>query len=306
MNKLLIFVIAAAAISITFFVFYSNQIQDAPVEKEIIDQESFTKFISIGTIESDASSIIPRFQPTIGYLAEKLDEGFGGKVLLANDFDSMSQLLKNQELDLLIDSPLTTCHLYEEGQIVPFLVRWKQGVSEYHSVFLVKSDSAINKIDDKLNGKKISLESPTSTTSYLLPKLYLEQKGLTLSPILDNKSVNLVLTGSDITTAHWIINKKTDIGAMSNLDYEELPESMKKELKVIEKTFDVPRHIVSHRSEMDSNQVQKIQVILLDMDNEPKGIEILKNFKNTAKYSILPDKERFCENLNQKIMQDDL
>lgn len=303
-NRLLI--LGISLVFIFVFVLYtgfsSNQIQDDLVEKEIISQKSFSKFLSIGTIDSDAAKVIPKFKPTIDYIAEKLDEGYGGKVILASNVDLMVQKLKNQEIDLFIDSPLTTCQIIEKSDMIPFLIRWKQNVSEYHTVFLVKSDSDINKIDENLNGKRISLESPTSTTSFILPKFHLEQKGLVLSETSNGDSIQLHVSGSDETTAHLIIIEEVDIGAMSNLDYDELPEPMKKELKIIGQTMDIPRHVVSHRSGLDADHIQKIKTLLLEMNSNPNGIEILKNFKATAKYSELPvDGKDFCENLKAKL-----
>ena len=62
-------------------------------------------------------------------------------------------------------------------------------------------------------------------------------------------------------------------------------------MKVVERTIDVPRFLVSHRSEMDPSLVKKIMDILLDMDKDPKGIKSLIKFDNTTKYEVLDTKD---------------
>lgn len=72
-------------------------------------------------------------------------------------------------------------------------------------------------------------------------------------------------------------------------------------MKVIDRTIDVPRHVVTHRSELDPVLVERIEQILMDMDKDPEGIEILKNFKNTTKYDEIPDKEELFSTINEML-----
>jgi ABC transporter, phosphonate, periplasmic substrate-binding protein len=67
----------------------------------------------------------------------------------------------------------------KESGAVPFLLGWKEGVPQYHSIFIVKNNSSIKTIND-FAGKTIAFEAPESTSGYLLPKAYLVQKGFKL------------------------------------------------------------------------------------------------------------------------------
>lgn len=275
--------------------------------------EPITNTISIGTVGRDATKFIKRFQPTADHIAAKLSDEenkYKGKVIIAKTVDDMIDLLKEQKLDLYMESPFTTAFVAEKSGAVPFLRRWKQGVAEYHTVFFVKKESNINALDDFI-GKTIAFEAPESTSGYLLPKSYLLQKGFKVVPKGPNVSsagensptITYVFSGEDENTALWVVEGKADIGAFSNIDFEgeETPEALKNQLKVIDRTIDVPRHVVTHRSELDPVRVERIEQILMDMDKDPEGIEILKNFKNTKKYDEIPDKEELFSTINEML-----
>jgi phosphonate transport system substrate-binding protein len=85
-----------------------------------------------------------------------------------------------------------------------------------------------------------------------------------------------------------------DIGAMSNIDFEQIPEDIRSKLKIIDRTVEVPRHIVSHRSGLDPVLVESIKRILMEMDQDPEGVEIMNNFSHTTRYEeISSDNEVF-------------
>lgn len=244
-----------------------------------------TRTISIGTVGDNAVNEIKLFQPTVDYIAASLGDDqteYKGEVKVAKNMEAISDLLKEQKLDLYVDSPFPAIIIARKSGMVPFLRRWKDGVPVYHTVFIVKNDSTINSSND-FNGKTIASEDEGSTTSYLMPKIYLIQKGFNVNQTQDN-SIRFVFTGGKQNTPIWVIERKADIGAMNNLDFEKIPPNIKSELRVIERTIDLPRHIVSHRPDMDPATVEKIRRILINMDKDPEGIEILKNFQNTKKY----------------------
>jgi phosphonate transport system substrate-binding protein len=265
--------------------------------------------ISVGTVGADASKYIKRFQPTADYIALKLSDDevkYQGKVTITETPEEMIELLSEQKIDLYMESPFTAALVAKESDAVPILRRWKEDVAEYHAVFIVKKNSTINTLDD-FKGKTIAFQDPESTSGYLLPKAHLVQRGYEVSykepdKILPDESISYVFTGDDENTAFWITEGKADIGAVSNIDlHDDAPEAIRDQLRVVDRTIDVPRHIVSHRSGMDPVLADRIKQILLDMDEDPKGILILEEFKNTKKYDEIPDKEELFANINKML-----
>jgi phosphonate transport system substrate-binding protein len=155
----------------------------------------------------------------------------------------------------------------------------------------------------------------------LLPKAYLVQKGFKLvaEPIAgestknrsndnnnnnnnNNNIIRYVFAREDQNIPLWVVEGKADIGVISNVDFEqEVYESVKSQLKIIDRTIDVPRHVVSHRSEMEPALVQKIKDLLLNMDKDPEGIEILRNFDNSTRYEEINNKDQLFRPINNML-----
>jgi phosphonate transport system substrate-binding protein len=247
----------------------------------------------------------------------------------------MINLLKEQKIDLYFESPFTIALVDKESGAVPFLLRWKEGVAQYHSIFIVKKNSPINTINDFV-GKTIAFEAPESTSGYLLPKAYLVQKGFSLSGeatesyLTQGRAGGVLSGGSNITNSSidesignsnsnnntiryvfaredqniplWIVEGKADIGVISNVDIEqETYESVKSQLKIVDRTIDVPRHVVSHRSELDPVLVEKIKHMLVYMDKDQEGIKILKNFEETTKYEEIKNRDETFKVINDML-----
>ena len=227
-------------------------------------------------------------------------------------------------LKVLLQLPLD-----KESGAVPFLLRWKEGVAQYHSVFIVKNNSSIKTLNDFV-GKTIAFEAPESTSGYLLPKAYLVQKGFKLvgesiqsylaqqEPVVISKGLNInstrnssndgnntiryVFAREDRNIPLWIVEGKADIGVISNIDLEQqTPQNFKSNLKIVDRTIDVPRHVVSYRSELEPALVQKIKNILLNMDKDPEGVKILRNFENSTKYEEINNYDQLFGPINNML-----
>jgi phosphonate transport system substrate-binding protein len=298
-----------------------------------------TNTIRIGTVDVDAVKQIIKFQPTADYIAAKLSNNqtthYNGKVIITPTINDMINLLKEQKIDLYFESPFTIALVDKESGAVPFLLRWKEGVAQYHSIFIVKKNSPINTINDFV-GKTIAFEAPESTSGYLLPKAYLVQKGFSLSGeatesyLTQGRAGGVLSGGSNITNSSidesignsnsnnntiryvfaredqniplWIVEGKADIGVISNVDIEqETYESVKSQLKIVDRTIDVPRHVVSHRSELDPVLVEKIKHMLVNMDKDQEGIKILKNFEETTKYEEIKNRDETFKVINDML-----
>jgi phosphonate transport system substrate-binding protein len=326
------------AISI-FGLFITSLLTLGIIEKTKAEVITKANTLSIGTVDVDAVKQIMKFQPTADYIASKLSNEttqYKGKVIIPQTVDEMINLLKQQRIDLYIDSPVTIALVDKESAAVPFLLRWKEGVAQYHSVFIVKKNSPINSLKDFI-GKTIAFEAPESTSGYLLPKAYLLQKGFSLigestgsylaqrgfggigeasnsssggkpsgntsNHNNNDTTIRYVFAREDQNIPLWIVEGKAEIGVISNIDLEQqTPKAIKSQLKVVDRTIDVPRYEVSHRSGLNPSLVEKIKNILLDMDKDPEGVKILRNFDNTTKYDEIKDKdEKILSTINDML-----
>jgi phosphonate transport system substrate-binding protein len=291
-TKLIPILIIPIFVSIIFFLNFDDgeNTEITKFEPRLIDSDAMP--IRIGTVSSDAAKMILRFQPTADYLAEKLsDEStkYYGKVIITKSYEDMANLLENQEIDLYFESPITSTMVSEKSNSVPFLSRWKEGISSYHSVFFVEKNSPINSIND-FKESTIVFENPESTSGYFLPKYHLMKEGFKTNSETDF-DINYIFSNDDENTPNLIIEKKGDVGVSSNVDYEEFPANIKSELRIVEESIDVPRFWVSHRSDLDSILITEIKTILIIMHEDDLGIRIMKDFKKTTKYTAISEQE---------------
>ena len=77
-------------------------------------------------------------------------------------------------------------------------------------------------------------------------------------------------------------------GALSNQDYDELPDELKAQLLAFDRTIEVPRQLVSARPGLEPALVEQVQALLLTMDQTEEGRQILEALKKTTKFEALP------------------
>lgn len=295
MRRILLLVIIIPVVAgIALMSYYDDP--DSENTQEIIPD----KTITIGTIGIDTVKHSKKFQPTADYLASKLsseDTTYAGKVVIAASIDEMQDKLSKQEIDLFFDSPLTTIIVNDASDSVPFLIRWKEQTPTYHTVFFVKTDSEINSLDDFTN-KTIVFENQESSSGYFVPKSFLLENGFELDN--DTGNVKYVFSGEDENTPYFILEGRGHIGTMSNIDFnEDMDENIRSKFRIVKETVDMPRQIVSHRSNMNSQDVQNIKEILLEMHNDSEGKLVLKDFSDTAKYQETSIHEEWFESMTK-------
>ncbi|MFH1771766.1 MAG: phosphate/phosphite/phosphonate ABC transporter substrate-binding protein [Candidatus Omnitrophota bacterium] len=251
--------------------------------------------IVIGSISNTIKEEIATFQPFIEYLAKKLQpQGISkGKMVVVSSMDEMSEAIKSGQVDIYIDSPFPVLKVSINSGAKPFLRRWKKGVKEYRSVIFTRRDSGINSFTD-LKGKIIGFEEPYSTSAYFLPKATLMKKGLNLvekQNSFDEVSpdeAGYLFSWDDETTMVWVLRGKVSAGAISSQKFIVYAKGGMDELKIIEESVVVPRQVVCHRQDLNLELVNATTKILLEMNRDKEGREILKNFEDTTKFDNFP------------------
>ncbi|PBO84384.1 MAG: hypothetical protein COA77_09840 [Thaumarchaeota archaeon] len=266
-----------------------------------IEESSNKSFIKIGTVGSDTVKLSKRFLPTAEYIAHNLsndDIQFIGKVIIAQNVDEVNKLL-NQELDLYFESPLTAFYVSQESNSEIFLTLWKENIPNYHSVFFVNHNSTISSLDGLVN-KTIVFQGPESTSGYHLPLYHLITNGFSVDGT-SSKNINYVFSNDDENTLFWVITNRYEVGVSSNQDFFEISSQLQSQLKIIDNTAELPRQVVSHRSEMSPEMAYDIKNILLNMHNNPEGQEILEKFKHTAKYSEIKEPQALFDKMTNML-----
>lgn len=273
------------------------------IEKQ---KNDFT-YLTIGIIDQDAVKSITQLQPTADYLAEKLSDSdvkYKGKVVVVKTSKDMIESLGNKKIDIAIDSPITMQYVADKSDAVPFLIRWKNGLANYYSIFVVKNESAINSLEE-MKDKTIIFEDPMSSSAYYLPKYHLIQQGFSFDK--EHPDANFIFSGDNDNTIVWLLDDHGDIAAMSNVDYTKLDDITKQKIKIIERTEEIPRNMVIHRGDLDPKMVEKMSKVLIVMNDDPLGSKIMNDFQGTTKYVKIKDVQKTLNQLRAilKIMPEE-
>jgi phosphonate transport system substrate-binding protein len=283
MKKIIIIALLVIVVTVAAVLILSEN--QSEIQSE--DLELVSESISIGTIHRDAAKMTKRYQPLIEHVATELnndDTTFVGNVMTPHSQEEMIKYINEQKIDIYFDSPIIGMKVQQEAKMTPMLLAWKENTPTYHSVFIAPIDSEIESLDD-VAGKQIIFEDSASTSGHFLPKYHLQTMGYSVgNDISDDISFEFSL--DDDNTSIWLLEGRGDFGALSNIDFEQIPINAKNQLKIIGQTEDVPRQIVFFRDGLD-NEAELLDVFLqMNTDDLP---EIMKSAKVTKFTKIDPN-----------------
>ena len=255
-----------------------------------------TRALVIGSISNDPVDEVAEWHPFAKYLAAQLTTAgiSEGRIIVARDESQMAELLRRGAVDLYIDSPIVSLLVAATAGNKPLLRRWKRGKASYASVIFARADSDLSSPAD-LRGRKIAFQNTYSTTSYQLPRLALRRAGLSLVPIARmaspvlQESVGFVFSDKDENTLAWVLRGHVDAGATGTDNFEKW--NAKGGLRVIWRSMEIPRQIVSYRSDLKPSLVAEIKKSLLSMHTSEEGRAILRDFEGTSRFDEIPPEQ---------------
>lgn len=252
--------------------------------------------ISVGVVSTNVREATALSQPLVDYLAQHLqtDGTAAGRVIVANSIEDIADHMRQGTVDLVIDSPFPIARMSALSGARPFLRRWKKGIAEYHSAIFVREDSPIRTIQD-LGGKMIAFEGPDSTAGYFLPTTMLVQAGLKPvqyddpATVIPSDHVGYTFSGADENSVLWVLRGKVAASATDENTLQVLAGDELSSLRVLTRSVTVPRHIVAHRAGLDPQVVDAITRILLGMEADEAGRDVLAGFEKTTRFDAFDE-----------------
>ena len=249
----------------------------------------------IGHISDTPGETIKIINPFAEYLASQLgDLGIDRcKVLVVDSISEMANKMRNQEIDMYIDSPFPVIAVSRLAESTIVLRRWKKGMAEYNSKFVVAMDSTIQSMID-LQGKMIAFEDPASTSGYFLPKAALLAAGLNPKEHIDKTAkvsadeVGFTFSLNKNNTLLWVASGLVAAGAVGTHELEEFEAKNPHILRVIHETRSVPRNVVSLRKGLEETLGKRIREVLLAMETSEQGQLVLKHYEKTVRFDEIP------------------
>jgi phosphonate transport system substrate-binding protein len=165
------------------------------------------------------------------------------------------------------------------------------GSAIVQSYIFVRNDSGIRDIKD-MQGKRITFVDRATVTGYLYALSYLRGNGVA-SPETFFKEVSFA--GSHGSTIYAVLDGRSDIGTVKSTIFQKLVAKdpvIKEELTIIAKSRELPDTTLFLRKDLPQSLRAKMKAVLLAMDKDPEGMEVLKKLE--AQKFIDAKKEDFA------------
>lgn len=251
----------------------------------------------IGKVSDDPRKHYTRLKPMVDYVVEHIgDLGITrGEVLMAKDNAQMIRYLKEGRVDWVTETVFSSVAFADKAGAEILLRKWKKGVPEYHSVFITRKDSGIEKLED-LKGRLIAFEDPGSTTAYFLPKAVMLDQGLELVELASPRQtppagkVGYAFAGEEVNIAAWVHKGLAAAGAYNNLDWDKAdhtPRGFRNDLKIFHATRSMPRALESVRGDLDPAVRQRLIEVLTTAHQTAAGRKALYAYQRTRQIDFL-------------------
>lgn len=259
---------------VTFFITF-----DAACEEDLL----------IGLIpEENIFKQMDRYKPLAAYLSSKL--GINVKLTILSKYGDIIDRFSTRGMDGAFFGGLTSVIAMEKLDVEPIVhPLMLDGTSLIKSYIIVRRNSGINNIRD-MKGKRVAFID-RATASYLFAIAFLKEKGVAN---IDRYFKEYFFTGSPDSTILSILDGRADIGAVESKTYKRMIEKdpvIKEELNIIAESIELPDITLCLRKDLPVQIKTDIKTILLNMDKEAEGREVLKRLE--ASKFIKADKKDF-------------
>jgi phosphonate transport system substrate-binding protein len=220
--------------------------------------------------DENASTVIKNNQGLKDYLEAQL--GKKVELVVTTDYSSMIEAMRHGRLDLAYFGPLSYVLARQKSEIEPFAALKVKGSTTYQSVVIANISSGVKTIGD-IKGKNMAYGDKVSTSSHLIPKSVLAEKGLDAGRDYQEHFV-----GSHDAVALAVQNGHAQAGGLSRPIFESLVERKMVSLdkvKVLEYSKPFPQYPWTLRSNLKPELKDKIRSAFLNL----KDPAVLKAFK---------------------------
>lgn len=219
--------------------------------------------LTLGIVpQQSATTLAKTWVPFTAYLSKKL----GKKVVFATapNIPEFERRISDGDYDIAYMNPY---HYSVFSQNNDFTAIAKQAEKRIHGLIVVHKDSKLESIED-LSGHIVAFPAPASFAATLLPQAIFKSLGITVYPeyvgshdsVYSNVAKELVIAGGGIDRT-----------------FNNIPEYVKKNLKVLWRSEGYTPHAFAARSSVSETDKNLIQNIIVGMSEDEDGRKILNN-----------------------------
>ena len=234
--------------------------------------------ILIGLIpEENIFHQMDRHRPLAAYLTEKL--GTRVRMTILSRYGDIIDRFSDRKMDGAFFGIFTGVLAMEKLQVEPVArpVRLS-GKSTDQGVIFARKDSGIRTVAD-MKGKRIAFVDRATVTGYLFAVAYLRENGVNN---IDQFFREYSFVGSHDSVIHSVLDYRADIGLAKRSIYSMMvakDPSIGDELVILAGSGELPDTTLCLRRDLPAGIKARIRDVLLGMDKDPKGREVLRKFE---------------------------
>ena len=268
--------------------------------KQKSEKKDFTpKTLTVAFVPSQAANKLEaRAKPMEKMLSKKL--GIPVHVTMSIDYTTVVEAMKSRKVDVGFLPPDGYVLAHKQGaadvllQALRFGVKQPGGeatkdlVNSYRAEIVVRKNSKIKSWKD-LKGKKIAVQTPTSSAGYVDPVAELQEKGLNV--LKDCKLVTV--TGHDQAVLD-VLNGDTDAAFVfedaRNLVKGDVPDIMKRVVPIYF-TKPIPNDTIAVRSDMSPKFKKKLAKAFIEIGESKEGKAMISSLYTHQGYVPVKDSD---------------
>jgi phosphonate transport system substrate-binding protein len=220
--------------------------------------------------DENAGTVIANNQKLKEYLEKQLGKEI--ELVVTTDYSSMIEAMRHGRLELAYFGPLSYVLARQKCDIEAFAALKSKGSTTYRAVLIGNVAQGITSLDD-LKDKDVAFGDTASTSSHLIPKAMLAEKGLKAG---DEYREHFV--GAHDAVALTVQNGKAQAGGLSKPIFEALVERGiidKAKVKVLQESRPYPQYPWTMRSDLKPELKEKVRAAFLNLTDK----DVLKPFK---------------------------
>ncbi len=232
--------------------------------------------------DENASTVIKKNKPLEEYLEKQLNKDI--ELVVTTDYSSMIEAIRHGRIDMAYFGPLSYVMAKSKADIEAFAGLSEEGNTTYNAVVIAGTSSGINAIED-IRGKDMAYGDPASTSSHLIPKSMLAEKGLIAERDYRGHHV-----GAHDAVAVTVQSGQAQAGGLSKPIFESLVQKGvidPQKVKVVAVSKPFPQYPWTMRSDLKPELKEQIRVAFLEL-HDP---EVLKSFKKATGFGPMSDED---------------
>lgn len=239
---------------------------------------SYAVELTIGLIpEQNVFKQMARYQPLGDYIGKKT--GIKMKFTILSRYGNIIDRFTAEKLDGAFFGSFTGALAIQKLGVEPLARPVNlDGSSTYWSYIFVRKDSGIKTVSD-MKGKRIAFVDKATSAGYVFPVAYFKEHG-----VKDIKTYfrEYYFAGSHDAAVYAVLDKKFDIGCAKHSMFDRVARSdprVTKELSILAQSAEFPSNGLAVRKDIGAAVKRQLKDVLLGMDKDPEGKEVLKRFE---------------------------